>query len=69
MYFYAYAPLKFLEFLERTGAARSRNNQGHTKKQDEKTKRKNQGHTSNQIIRTTKKQNEKTRSKKPYIKN
>ena len=69
MYFYAYAPLKFLEFLERTGAARSRNNQGNTKKQNEKTKGKNQGHTSNQIIRTTKKQNEKTRNKKPYIKN
>ena len=70
MYFYAYAPRKSLEFLERTGAARSKNNQGNTqknktkKKQNEKTKRKNQGHTINQIIRTTK-----NKTKKPETRN
>ena len=65
MYFYAYAPLKFLEFLERTGAARSRNNQGNTQKKSDKQKENNQ--TSTPSIKSFKQERNKT--KKPETRN
>ena len=70
MYFYAYAPLKFLEFLERTGAARSRNNQENTQKnktKKNKTKKQNEKIKDTPAIKSFEQQKNKT--KKPETRN